>query len=99
MSEISDKIKEMVDNHLAVDLDAVVDSASFIDDLGADSLDSIELIISIENEFDIVVSDEEAQRATTIGDITALVEEKVKDINTTKRRGSPGPLYRGAPSG
>ena len=99
MSDISDKIKKMVYNHLAVSLDTIVDSASFIDDLGADSLDSIELVIAIENKFDIVISDEEAQRATTIGAITALAEEKVKAINTIKRRGSPGPLYRGAPSG
>lgn len=91
---VSNKIKRIVNKHLTNIPGGIIemtDDASLIDDLNADSLDSIEIVMAIEDEFDILITDDEAERATTIGAIAALVEEKVKYINTI--------AYRGAPSG
>ena len=65
---VEDKIKKIIAEKLSVDLDEIVPEASFIDDLGADSLDLVELIMSMEEEFDIEISDEKAEELVTVKD-------------------------------
>jgi acyl carrier protein len=71
---IEDKIKKIVAEKLSVDLDEVVPEASFVDDLGADSLDLVELIMSMEEEFDIEISDEQAEKLLTVKDVLDYVK-------------------------
>ena len=66
MSDVAEKVKAIVVEHLGVEADKVSDSASFIDDLGADSLDTVELVMALEEEFDIEISDEEAENISTV---------------------------------
>ncbi len=65
---VEDKIKKIIAEKLSVDLEEVVPEASFVDDLGADSLDLVELIMSMEEEFDIEISDEKAEEMLTVKD-------------------------------
>jgi acyl carrier protein len=65
---VEDKIKKIIAEKLSVDLSEIVPEASFIDDLGADSLDLVELIMSMEEEFDIEISDEKAEELVTVKD-------------------------------
>lgn len=71
-----DKIKKIIADKLSVDLDEVVDSASLTDDLGADSLDLVELIMSMEEEFDIEIPDDEAERMVTVKDAIDYIQER-----------------------
>ena len=66
MSDISDRVTNIVVEHLGVDADKVVEGASFIDDLGADSLDTVELVMALEEEFETEIPDEEAEKITTV---------------------------------
>ncbi len=75
MSDIAERVKKIVIEHLGVEEGKVTDSASFIDDLGADSLDTVELMMDIEDEFDLSIPEEEAQKIITIGDAIKYVEE------------------------
>jgi acyl carrier protein len=63
---VEDKVKKIIAEKLSVDLEEVVPEASFVDDLGADSLDLVELIMSMEEEFDIDISDEDAEKLVTV---------------------------------
>jgi acyl carrier protein len=74
MSEVGDKIKKIIVDHLGVDLEKVTDEASFIDDLGADSLDTVELVMAFEEEFGAEISDSEAEKILTVGDAIKFVE-------------------------
>ncbi len=65
---IEDKVKKIIAEKLSVDLEEVIPEASFVDDLGADSLDLVELIMTMEEEFDIDISDEEAEKLETVKD-------------------------------
>ena len=65
---IEDKVKKIIAEKLSVDLEEIVPEASFVDDLGADSLDLVELIMSMEEEFDIDIPDEEAEKLITVKD-------------------------------
>jgi len=65
---VEDKVKKIIAEKLSVELDEVVSEASFVDDLGADSLDLVELIMSMEEEFDIDISDEDAEKIATVKD-------------------------------
>ena len=65
---IEDKVKKIIAEKLSVDMEEVVPEASFVDDLGADSLDLVELIMSMEEEFDVEISDEDAEKITTVKD-------------------------------
>ena len=71
-----DKIKSIVVDQLGVDEDQVTEDASFVDDLGADSLDTVELIMAFEEEFDIEIPDEDAQKIKTVKDIMDYIESK-----------------------
>ena len=76
MSDIADRVKNIVVEHLGVDADKVVDGASFIDDLGADSLDTVELVMAFEEEFGSEISDSEAEKILTVGDAIKFIESK-----------------------
>jgi len=72
-SEILAKIREVVAEKLDVDKDEVTESAHFVDDLGADSLDVVELIMGLEDEFDLEISDEKAEELETVGDAVSYI--------------------------
>jgi len=71
-----EKIKSIVADQLGVDEDQVTEDASFIDDLGADSLDTVELIMAFEEEFDVEIPDEDAQKIKTVKDVMDYIESK-----------------------
>ena len=75
--EIFDKVKEIVIEQLGVQESAVVMEASFIDDLGADSLDIVELIMALEEEFDLEIPDADAEKIATVGDVVDYIKENV----------------------
>tara|TARA_B100001123_G_C14869121_1_gene851201 strand:+ start:264 stop:503 length:240 start_codon:yes stop_codon:yes gene_type:complete len=74
--DISSKVKKMVADHLGVEESKVTDEASFIDDLGADSLDTVELVMAFEEEFGSEISDGEAEKILTVGDAIKFIESK-----------------------
>ena len=77
MSEdISSKVKKIVADRLGIDEGKVTDEASFIDDLGADSLDTVELVMAFEEEFGSEISDSEAEKILTVGDAIKFIESK-----------------------
>ena len=76
MSDIAERVKKIVIDHLGVDADKVVEGASFIDDLGADSLDTVELVMAFEEEFDIEIPDDAAEHIQTVGDAVKFITEK-----------------------
>ena len=71
-----DKIKSIVADQLGVDESQVTEDASFVDDLGADSLDTVELIMAFEEEFDVEIPDEDAQKITTVKDVIDYINAK-----------------------
>jgi len=71
---IFEKVQEKVAEQLGVELDEITMEASFIDDLGADSLDIVELLMALEEEFDIEIPDEEAEKLSTVGDIVEYIK-------------------------
>ena len=73
---VEDKVIRMVAEKLDVDIDEVVPKASLVDDLGADSLDLVELVMTMEEEFDIEISDEEAEKLVTIQDAISYIEAR-----------------------
>jgi len=75
MSDIAESIKKIVVEHLEVDADKVTENASFIDDLGADSLDNVELVMAFEEEFDVEIPDDAAETIQTVGDAIKFVQE------------------------
>jgi len=74
MSDISEKVKAIICEQLMVDPDDVNPDSSFVEDLGADSLDTVELIMEFEDEFSIEIPDEEAEKISTVGEATAFLE-------------------------
>ena len=68
MSDTADRVQKIVVEHLGVEADKVTQEASFIDDLGADSLDIVELVMAIEKEFELDIPDEDAERISTVQD-------------------------------
>jgi len=70
---LEDKVKKIIAEKLSVDINDIVPEASFVDDLGADSLDLVELIMSMEEEFDIEISDEEAETLVTVKDVLEYI--------------------------
>tara|TARA_B100000214_G_scaffold247888_1_gene182080 strand:+ start:65 stop:301 length:237 start_codon:yes stop_codon:yes gene_type:complete len=75
MSDIADRVKNIVVEHLGVEKEKVVDEASFVDDLGADSLDTVELVMAFEEEFNIEIPDDVAEKITTIKDAIDHIEK------------------------
>ena len=76
--EIFEKIKNIIIEQLQVSETAVTEEASFIDDLGADSLDLVELIMALEEEFGIEIPDADAEKVVTVGDVVSYIKENVK---------------------
>ena len=74
--DVSQKVKKMVAEHLGVDEVKVTEEANFIDDLGADSLDTVELVMAFEEEFGSEISDSEAEKILTVGDAIKFIESK-----------------------
>ena len=74
MSDTADRVKKIVVEHLGVDEDKVVDNASFIDDLGADSLDTVELVMAFEEEFGIEIPDDAAESILSVGDAISFID-------------------------
>ncbi len=73
---IEDKVKEIIVDQLGVDADQVKPEASFIEDLGADSLDTVELVMALEEEFDLEIPDEEAEKIRTVGNAIDYIKSK-----------------------
>ena len=78
MSEIATKVVSLITEKLGVEESQVVPEASFTNDLGADSLDTVELIMELEREFDLSIPDEEAEKIVTVGDAIAFIENNKK---------------------
>ena len=76
-ANVAQKIKQIVSEQLGVDEGEVTPTASFVDDLGADSLDTVELVMAFEEAFEIEIPDEEAEKIRTVQDAIAYVEKKV----------------------
>ena len=77
MSDIADRVKKIVIEHLGVDADKVTLEASFIDDLGADSLDTVELVMAFEEEFNIEIPDDVQENIRTVGDAVTHIKAHV----------------------
>ena len=77
MSDIAERVKKIVVEHLGVDESQVTDGASFIDDLGADSLDTVELVMAFEEEFGCEIPDDAAEKIVTVKDATSFIQEHV----------------------
>lgn len=75
MSDTAERVKKIVVEHLNVDADKVTDNASFIEDLGADSLDTVELVMAFEEEFGIEIPDDAAESIVTVGDAVKFIEK------------------------
>ena len=78
MTTVQPKVKEVIVEQLVVDPDRVKIEASFIDDLGADSLDIVELVMAMEEEFGIEIPDEDAEKLKTVGDVSNYLQAKGK---------------------
>lgn len=76
MAEVGQKVKSIIAEQLGVKIEEVTEAASFVDDLGADSLDTVELVMALEEEFGIEIPDEDAEKMTSVGQAVKYVEEK-----------------------
>ena len=79
MSDTAARVKEIIANELGVELDKVTDEASFVEDLGADSLDTVELVMAFEEKFNIEIPDDDAEKIQSVGDAVKYVVSKVED--------------------
>jgi acyl carrier protein len=75
MSDVAERVKKIVIEHLGVEADKVTEEASFIDDLGADSLDTVELVMAFEEEFGIEIPDDAAETIQTVGDAVGFIKK------------------------
>jgi len=73
--DIASKVKEITSEQLGVDESQITPEAKFVDDLGADSLDTVELVMALEEEFDLEISDEEAEKLTTVNRVVSYIED------------------------
>jgi acyl carrier protein len=78
MSDVAERVKKIVIEHLSVEPEKVTENASFIDDLGADSLDTVELVMAFEEEFGCEIPDEKAEQIQTVGDAVKFLEKQAK---------------------
>jgi acyl carrier protein len=77
MHELEEKVKDIIVEELGVEREKLAENASFMEDLGADSLDTVELVMAFEKEFDIDIPDEEAEKLRTVGDALKYLHEKM----------------------
>jgi acyl carrier protein len=76
MADAADKVREIIANELGVEMEKVTDEASFVEDLGADSLDTVELVMAFEEEFGVEIPDEDAELMQTVGDAIRYLQGK-----------------------
>jgi acyl carrier protein len=77
MSDVAERVKKIIAEHLGIDdMDKITEDAKFIDDLGADSLDTVELVMAFEEAFDVEIPDEKAETILTVGDAISHLESK-----------------------
>lgn len=79
MSDIAGRVKKIVVEHLGVEEDKVTEAASFIDDLGADSLDTVELVMAFEEEFSVEIPDDAAENIQTVGDAVTFIKDNAAE--------------------
>ena len=77
MSDVEEKVKDIIVEELGVEREQLKSDASFLEDLGADSLDTVELVMAFEKEFDIDIPDEEAEKLRTVGDAMNYLHQKI----------------------
>ena len=77
MKQLEEKVKDIIVEELGVERDKLTNDASFMEDLGADSLDTVELVMAFEKEFDIDIPDEEAEKLRTVGDALKYLQDKM----------------------
>jgi acyl carrier protein len=75
MSDVAERVKKIVVEHLGVEADKVIETANFIDDLGADSLDTVELVMAFEEEFGVEIPDDAAETIVTVGDAVKFISK------------------------
>ncbi len=78
MADIAEQVRQIIAEQLMVELEEVTDDASFVEDLGADSLDTVEMIMEIEDEFGIEIPDEDAEKMQTVGQAIEYIKKKVE---------------------
>ncbi len=78
MAELEEKVKNIIAKELGVEMEKLTNDASFMEDLGADSLDTVELVMEFEKEFNIDIPDEDAEKLRTVGDAMDYLNQKVK---------------------
>ncbi|MDP2497636.1 MAG: acyl carrier protein [Candidatus Palauibacterales bacterium] len=76
MSDMDDRVREIIANELGVEMEKVTEDANFVEDLGADSLDTVELVMAFEEEFEIEIPDEDAEEMQTVSDAIDYLSEK-----------------------
>lgn len=79
MSDVAERVKKIVVEHLGVEPEKVTEEASFIDDLGADSLDTVELVMAFEEEFNIEIPDDAGEKIQTVADAISFIEQNVSE--------------------
>ena len=92
MSSVQERVKKIIVEQLGVGDDQVTSEASFVDDLGADSLDTVELVMALEEEFDVEIPDDDAEKITTVKEAVAFVEAHASNliqVNSAESRLSP----------
>ena len=92
MSDVAERVKKIVVEHLGVDADKVVDNANFIDDLGADSLDTVELVMAFEEEFGVEIPDDQAETIVTVGDAVKFLEKALRPTSDANCGAGGAPL-------
>ena len=90
MSDIAERVKKIVVEHLGVDAEKVTEGASFIDDLGADSLDTVELVMAFEEEFGVEIPDDAAEKILTVGDAIKFIDKAPGLIDRHRADVAPG---------
>jgi len=93
--DIFGKVKDIVVEQLGVDEEEVLEQASFVDDLGADSLDIVELVMALEEEFDLEIPDEDAEKIVTVGDAVNYIKENGPQGQVGGEPGKPHPHFAG----
>ena len=81
MSDAESKVREIIINELGVEPEKVTDDASFVEDLGADSLDTVELVMAVEEEFGVDIPDEDAETLRTVGDAISYMKKRAADAS------------------
>jgi len=91
MSDVADRVKKIVIEHLNVEAEKVTENASFIDDLGADSLDTVELVMAFEEEFNVEIPDDAAESIVTVGDAVKFIKGKSEALSAHSKRDIQSP--------